>query len=295
MPAAKQAALHDVGAGDELGDVGFAFQPPGGGRDPHRGVEGAQSTCRRLDLEQADVGLAVENLAVEVADLDPVTVDQPHLADPAAGQPHRRRAAEPADAEHRHLRLAEAALALRRHQARLADVAEVAKLAVEPSPLASADALVVGAVLEGLELVELGQRLADFLAAKPLLELGDGVVAVEGLEKLSLLLVRPLDPDVVSGARPQQVEIPVRGLDHFRRSFDSRPLHGCALLALVDSGGGDDVRGLPEAHLSPSPLGFLALPCRFPGRQCLRPIQRLKAFPQSTGLPENPCNFAQRA
>ena len=49
---------------------------------PHLRVEGAQPRRRRLHLEQADVGLLVEDLAVEVAGLDPVAVDQPHLADP---------------------------------------------------------------------------------------------------------------------------------------------------------------------------------------------------------------------
>ena len=60
-----------------------------------------------LDLEQADVGLGVEDLAVEIADLDPVAVDQPHLTDPDAGQPEGGRAAQPADPEHRDLRLAQ--------------------------------------------------------------------------------------------------------------------------------------------------------------------------------------------
>ena len=108
-----------------------AAEPPRRRRDPRLRVEGAQPRRRHLDLQQAEVGRGVEDLAVEVGDLDPVAVDQPHLADPAGGERPGGPAAEPADAEHRDLRLAQPPLALRRHQLAAADVGEVAQLAIE--------------------------------------------------------------------------------------------------------------------------------------------------------------------
>lgn len=60
-------------------------------------IGGLNARSRDLRFQQADVGLGVGGLAVEVADLDPVAIDQPHLADTTAGQSPRRPAAEPPD------------------------------------------------------------------------------------------------------------------------------------------------------------------------------------------------------
>ena len=121
----------------------------------------------------------VEDLPVEVGDLDPVAVDQPHLADPAGGERPGRPAAEPADAEHRDLRLAQPPLALRRRQAAGADVGEVAQLAIEAGQLGRLDEVVVGGVLDHVELLHLGDRVVDHLGAELGVQLLQRVLAVE--------------------------------------------------------------------------------------------------------------------
>jgi hypothetical protein len=57
---------------------------------------------RRLDLQPADIGFAEDHLAVQVADLDPIVVDEAEPADPGRRQVERQRCAEPAHADDQH-------------------------------------------------------------------------------------------------------------------------------------------------------------------------------------------------
>ncbi len=96
------------------------------GEDPHRGlgvevlvdrddldvrVQVAQGVGRRLDLEAADVVIAVQQLALEVGGVDDVEVDDSDLADPGRRQVHRRRRAQAAGSKKEHARVQQLALA----------------------------------------------------------------------------------------------------------------------------------------------------------------------------------------
>src|ERR1044072_431890 len=77
---------HDVIALDRRGDLGLAFKSLRQHPKPHPRVEGRESLRSGLRLRLADVGLAVEDLSVQVGQLDPAEVDQQHLTDPTAGE-----------------------------------------------------------------------------------------------------------------------------------------------------------------------------------------------------------------
>ena len=137
---------------------------------------------RRLGLEAADVGLGVEDLAVEVAQLDPVEVDSsisptPQQARFSADQPPR----PPTPST-----------AIRAFASRSwhsdgrrsgGDVAEVAQLAVEALNDRLGDPVVVGGVLDHAQLLELGEQVADLVGAELLDQLARGPGPVEGGEQ----------------------------------------------------------------------------------------------------------------
>ncbi|HEX8958560.1 MAG TPA: hypothetical protein VF770_01925 [Solirubrobacterales bacterium] len=223
---------HEVVAGDRRRDRRLAIHPLGDRRQPDRRVERRKPFRRNLDLEAADVGLGVEGLPVEVAPLDPVAVDQQHLADPAAGQRPGGPAAEPADPEDDDARGFEARLALRRRRPR-GDVAEVADLAIETGEHRLRHQVVVGSVLEQPQLPELGEEVADRLLAEALLEFRHPAAPVEGGEQQPPLLVGLLDLDVGAGAGPQQVEVALGRFHLLGRSLDSRSDHGAPVAGHV--------------------------------------------------------------
>jgi hypothetical protein len=145
MPEAKQAELtqssmswagpvncvdDQVVAVDRCRDRCLAVEPFFQNLESHRGVEETETLGSQLCLWSAYVALSVEDLAIEVADLDRVEVDQKHLADPAAGQRQRRPAAQPTHSKNGDPRFTQFALAfggglLGRN------VAEIAQMAVE--------------------------------------------------------------------------------------------------------------------------------------------------------------------
>ena len=114
--------------------------------------------------------LAVEDLAVQVRFLDPVAVDQQHLADPAAGEREGGAAAEAAHAEDDDASAFESSLALRRRRPG-GDVAEVAELTVVAAVDCRRDQVVVSGVLDQAQLLELREQVADGFLAEALLQL----------------------------------------------------------------------------------------------------------------------------
>ena len=91
------------------------------------GVERGEPRGRALHLRGADVGVAVEDLTVEVAQVHGVVVDQHESADPHAGERSDRPGAEAPAAQHRDARAAQAPLDV----VRVAQLAQVAELARE--------------------------------------------------------------------------------------------------------------------------------------------------------------------
>ena len=59
---------------------------------------------RRFELRPADVGRAVDDLTLQVAEVDDVEVDDAESADARRGEIERRRRAEPAGADAEHAR-----------------------------------------------------------------------------------------------------------------------------------------------------------------------------------------------
>src|SRR5207302_3062588 len=84
----------------------------------HVRVEGPQAPGARLDLRLADVGRGVQNLALQVREVDDVTVHEPDRPHAGRGQVERRRRPEAAGADEEDLRPEERALPL------LADLAQ---------------------------------------------------------------------------------------------------------------------------------------------------------------------------
>ena len=116
--AGQSAALTTKSAPrDDLADRFHAVEPARHRGQPAGGVELGERLGGGLHLGPAEVALAVEDLAVEVALLDHVAVDQDQLADAAAGERVGRPAAEPAHAEQGHARRADAAVVLRGRRA----------------------------------------------------------------------------------------------------------------------------------------------------------------------------------
>jgi hypothetical protein len=108
------AVDHEVVAGDEGRGVG-GREARAVGLDAHVGVEVAEAAGRRVELGAADVGRAVEHLAVQVAGVHPVVVDQAERADAGGREVERDRRTEPAGAHHQHARALEPTLALGAH------------------------------------------------------------------------------------------------------------------------------------------------------------------------------------
>jgi hypothetical protein len=80
------AVHHEAGALDDLAHLALALKAPRHRYQATGRVEGRERLRGDLRLEPADVALPVEDLAVEVALLDPVAVHQHELTHAAAGQ-----------------------------------------------------------------------------------------------------------------------------------------------------------------------------------------------------------------
>ncbi len=68
----------------------------------HFGVDGVQAIAGGVQLGPADVGGAVQHLALQVAEIDDVEIDQADAADAGGGQVQPQRRAEPAGADEQH-------------------------------------------------------------------------------------------------------------------------------------------------------------------------------------------------
>ena len=66
------------------------------------GLTSAIDSCADCGLGLADVGLAVDDLALQVGLVDGVELDDAERADPGRGQVQQRRAAQPAGPDHQH-------------------------------------------------------------------------------------------------------------------------------------------------------------------------------------------------
>ena len=73
-------------------------------------IEAADRGGRALDLGLADLGRAVDHLALQVRQRDRVVVDDAERADTGRGQIEQRRRAQPAGADHQHARALERGL-----------------------------------------------------------------------------------------------------------------------------------------------------------------------------------------
>ena len=82
--------------------------------DADFGVQRLDPRLRRLELRLPDVGRAVDDLALQVAEVDDVEVDEPQRADAGRGEIQRRGRAQPAGADAQHARAPSAAAALLR-------------------------------------------------------------------------------------------------------------------------------------------------------------------------------------
>ncbi len=116
------------------------------------GVERAQRLGGGLDLRPAEVRFAKQHLAVEVAELDDVAVDQVEPADAGAGERQGHPAAKAADADHHDPRALQPQLRLDARAARAGHVAEVAQLTLVALAPRGLEQLVVGGVLEHTQL-----------------------------------------------------------------------------------------------------------------------------------------------
>ena len=76
------------------------------------GVERLDRLAGRVDLLLADPGRVVDHLALEVGQVDGVEVDDADRADAGRGQVEGSRRAEPAGADHEHLRVEQLRLSL---------------------------------------------------------------------------------------------------------------------------------------------------------------------------------------
>ena len=68
------------------------------------GIQRVQPIARRLELRSADIGGAVNDLPLQVADVDAIEVDETERADAGGGEIQRRRRSETAGADAEHAR-----------------------------------------------------------------------------------------------------------------------------------------------------------------------------------------------
>jgi hypothetical protein len=80
------------------------------GLDHDMRIETADGGRRALHLGLADLGRAVDHLALQVRQRDRVIVDHPERADAGRGQIEQRRGTQPARADHQHARTLEGLL-----------------------------------------------------------------------------------------------------------------------------------------------------------------------------------------
>ena len=72
------------------------------GRDLDLRIEGEQGVARGLDLGAADVGAAMDDLALEIRKLHRVVVAEHDVTDTRSGEVHRHRRSEAAEPDHEH-------------------------------------------------------------------------------------------------------------------------------------------------------------------------------------------------
>ena len=80
------------------------------GLDADLGIERLDSVLRGIELRPADVGRAVDDLTLQVAEVDNVEVDDAESADTRRGEIERRRRPEAAGADQEHARRLQPAL-----------------------------------------------------------------------------------------------------------------------------------------------------------------------------------------
>ena len=97
------AVGHDVVAGDEPLGIGRG-QPLVVRLDAHLGIDVGQRAPGALDLGRADVGGAMDDLALQVGEIDRVVVDHAQGADAGGREILQQGRAKPAGAQHQHLR-----------------------------------------------------------------------------------------------------------------------------------------------------------------------------------------------
>jgi hypothetical protein len=208
---------------------GLAVHAAGEGRHRECRVEGGQGLRRDVDLPAADVGAAVQELAVEVAQLDAVVVDQQEVADAGAGERRRGPCPQAADADDRHARPGEPELQLRRPAGRhVGEVRELAVLAGRPlraqQPLRGAVRLLEqaepGELVEGR--LDLRHRGPVAEAGEPLGQLAGGARALaQERDHGALALVGPLDREVRLAAAAHEVEHAVGGREQLHRALEA--------------------------------------------------------------------------
>jgi hypothetical protein len=72
-------------------------------------------------------------------------------------------------------------------------------LAIETGQFAGVETIVVGCILDHLQLLELGDQVADRLLSELLVQLLERVLAVECPQQPQVFLAGALDPDVTLG------------------------------------------------------------------------------------------------
>ena len=86
--------------------------------DRHVLVQGHDRIARRIDLGTADIGAAVDHLALQIGERDTIIVDDAERADSRRGEVEQRWRAEPAGPDHEDSRRRQRLLArLRRPRA----------------------------------------------------------------------------------------------------------------------------------------------------------------------------------
>ena len=133
--------------------------------DLHARVKAQERLRRDRRLRPPHVSLGKQDLAVQVADLDVVAVEDVEPADSGARERVGGPAPEPADAEQHHPRRAQRALRLGAARARPDELAEVTQLTLVACPVGCRQGVVVGRVLDEPERGELADRV-DHLGAR---------------------------------------------------------------------------------------------------------------------------------
>ncbi|MNS93939.1 hypothetical protein D3C72_1281400 [compost metagenome] len=104
------AVEHHRGGQDQFGQA-RAVEALLQGHYFNLGIDAGQGFTRRQHFRLAHTGRRVGDLALQIGQVDRVVIDEGQLADAAGGQVHGRRRAEPARADHQHMRIEQGLLA----------------------------------------------------------------------------------------------------------------------------------------------------------------------------------------